>query len=277
MHSVTCHGSTDAGLIRSRNEDHFVADERSGLFIVADGVASCGAGHIASQMACESMAAFVREFRRSDAAFTPDHPEWVTHYTDVLEKAVHFTNRAVFEAGRRRADVQRMSTTLVGLQVLPRRCISTNVGDSRLYRVRKRRLERLTEDHTLLDEARQAGIFDGDEEHFPYRNVITRAIGHRENVKVDVRVHTVRPGDVFILCTDGLTSELSDHFIRGIAIENEWDPRGMADALVQMSNRRGGRDNVTVVVVQVPRRSARTSTRTGHRISSAARSSRRRG
>ncbi len=252
MNTISFHGETDVGRTRERNEDHYQIDESSDLFLVADGVASCPAGHVASRMVCDGTAAFIRSFHRYDLESAVDCGCVHDQYEHVLATAVRIANKMVFRASRRREGWDGMATTFVGMKFLPGRCVVAHVGDSRAYRLRGNELEQLTEDHSLIAELQKLGVVDGDPERVPFRHVISRSVGIKEEVDVEVAAHGVRPDDLFILCTDGLTDQVPESLIRAIAIEHQFEPSTLTGELVDAANEAGGKDNVTVIAVRIP-------------------------
>lgn len=232
--------STDQGLIRTENEDAFVAEPL--IFAVADGMGGHQAGEVASALAVETLRA------RLGGGVSG---------VDVVIAAVIEANAAIFHAAHENVGQQGMGTTLTALAVLPATAVQTttlglvNVGDSRTYRVRGGRLERVTLDHSYVQELVSTGhITEMEARTHPRRNIVTRALGIEPHVRVDSWVLSVVKGDRFVLCSDGLVDEVPDHEIELVATGLA-DPQAAANELVAMANRHGGRDNVTVVVLDV--------------------------
>jgi PPM family protein phosphatase len=225
-------GRTDAGRKRRRNEDAFVLEPP--LFAVADGMGGAQAGEVASRLA----AAAFREFHEADEL----EPE------ERVRAIIQEANRRIYERARQDAQASGMGTTITAALLEDGLVALGHVGDSRAYRVREGRLEQLTEDHSLVADLMRSGRLTAEEaEAHPQRSVITRALGTDPEVDVDTFTVEAGPGDVFLLCSDGLTSMVADEDILDlIARSNSLEDA--AKALVKAANRSGGEDNITVVL-----------------------------
>lgn len=237
--AVAWGAATDVGRVRTSNEDSFVAE--SAVFGVADGMGGHQAGEVASAIA----AGILRDRLSAGAASV-----------EVAEAAVVEANAAIFQAAHRNFEQRGMGTTLTAITVLeadgrPACLAMVNVGDSRTYVLRDGTLHRVSVDHSYVQELVSTGhITEAEARHHPRRNIITRALGIEPTVRVDTRVLPLLRGDRWVMCSDGLVDEVDDSDIARIAIEHT-DPQAVADALVAAANEQGGRDNVTVVVVDV--------------------------
>jgi len=226
--------ATDVGLVRSNNEDAYLTAPP--LFAVADGMGGHRAGEVAS-------AGAIRTLR-----------EGAGHDTDSLVAAVQAANRAVHTEASANPDLAGMGTTITAMMTRHDAAQIVHVGDSRAYLLRDGRLRRLTQDHTVVERLAREGKIPADEvDRHPQRSVLERALGVSPEVDVDVQLLDVRPGDRLLLCTDGLTSMLDDDDIREI-LEATPDPQAAAQALVEAALAAGGKDNVTVVIVDFPKR-----------------------
>jgi PPM family protein phosphatase len=228
-------GRTDPGRIRRRNEDAFVLDPP--LFAVADGMGGAQAGEVASRLA----AAAFREYHEADG-LAPD---------ERVQAIIQEANRRIYERARADSDVSGMGTTVTAALLIGGRVTVGHVGDSRAYRIRTGRLEQLTEDHSLVGDLMRSGRLTPEEaDAHPQRSVITRALGTDPDVDVDTSTVEVQPGDLFLLCSDGLTTMVADEDILGIlAAAPTLDDA--ARELVRAANTGGGEDNVTVVLFRV--------------------------
>jgi PPM family protein phosphatase len=225
-------GTTDAGRKRRRNEDSFVHDPP--LFAVADGMGGAQAGEVASRLA----AAAFREFHDADAL----DPE------ERLAAIIQEANRRIYERARSDAQASGMGTTITAALVAQNAVAVGHVGDSRAYRLRGGRLEQLTEDHSLVADLVRSGRISPEEaDTHPQRSVITRALGTDSEVDVDTFTVASEPGDLFMLCSDGLTTMVGDEDILG-AIDRAETLEQTTKALVKAANRAGGEDNITVVL-----------------------------
>ncbi len=231
--------ATDVGLVRSNNQDNLLLAEP--LYAVADGMGGAAAGEVASAIAVQTLG---EQLARRGGSLSPD---------DLLE-AAQAANRAVWEEAVEHAEMRGMGTTLVAAALVdgPRLAIA-NVGDSRLYAMRHGSFRQVTVDHNLVAEMVAEGRISKEEgEVHPRRNIMTRALGVEPEVKVDIFMEKVDPGDRFLLCSDGLPRELSDERISAI-LRRLADPSEAARELVHEAKRHGGNDNITVIVLDVVR------------------------
>lgn len=248
---ITSAGLTDVGQRRKLNEDAYLVDDALGLYVVADGMGGHAAGEIASQEAVEAVYSMVSRERDKLARLpeNADDPQVVRQAQRVLEAAVQNATYQVFGIAQHEPGQQGMGTTVSALALSGRYGITAQVGDSRVYLVRGAQAHPLTEDHTLVAWQLKQGIITEQEAALsPHKNVITRAVGSREYVQVDTRFLEVEPGDAFMLCSDGLHGYVRDEEIRGVV---SLGPELACQRFIQMANDRGGRDNITCVVVQV--------------------------
>ena len=242
-------GLTDVGQRRTVNEDAFFLDAALGLYVVADGMGGHAAGEIASQEAVDTVHGMVRrdaaKLQRLTAGDTSR--DTVAQATRVLEGAVQAATYMVFGLAQHDPEQQGMGTTLSALAMCGRYCLTAQVGDSRIYHVRKRQVTQVTEDHTLVAWQLKQGIITAEEAAVsPHRNVITRAVGSREYVQVDTGFVEAKPGDSFLLCSDGLHGYLEEEEIPPVLARGA---DGAVKHFIELANERGGRDNITAVVV----------------------------
>jgi PPM family protein phosphatase len=240
------HGVTDVGRRREKNEDAFLVEPDLGLYAVADGMGGHAAGEIASKLAVEALEETLRGAGWNSSS--TDANEALQH----LEGAVHEANRRICDSIHLHEEHRGMGTTLVALLAVGDKAVLAHVGDSRAYLVRGGDLVRLTSDHSWVNEQVKLGFLsDEDAQRHPMRNIVTRALGSRPDVAMDRTVEDMRPGDVFVLCSDGLNTMLSDAEIRSLVERHRGEPGTACRALVAAANARGGDDNVTVIVVEV--------------------------
>jgi PPM family protein phosphatase len=227
---------SDRGLRRSHNEDRFGAYPELGLFVVADGMGGHAGGEIAAQIAVDEVHAALSR----PGVASPSR----------LEDAIERANWTICRASSRDPELREMGTTIAALLVEDGHVTVAHVGDSRVYRLRNRRLEQLTEDHSLFNYYVRAGLADpANSADFPYHNVVTRALGLRPVVTVDTARLRFAPGDTFMLCSDGLSGVVDDEEITAILLTCV-DLDHAARELVTLANERGGPDNITVVLVR---------------------------
>jgi serine/threonine protein phosphatase PrpC len=229
--------STDVGMVRQQNEDSYLAEEN--LYVVADGMGGHNAGEVASALAVTTLKAGARTGIDS-----------VERFRELVQQA----NTAIYTASLDDSTQSGMGTTLTALSIVAGeepRVLVANVGDARTYLWRNGALTRLSVDHSYVQELVNEGIITPEEARVhPRRNIVTRALGIDRSVVVDVFSHLVRTGDRIVLCSDGLVDEVSDADI-AVVLRQHSDPQDTAEALVMVANTAGGRDNTTVIVVDV--------------------------
>jgi len=240
------YGLTDVGRRRENNQDRLLLDAKRGVYAVADGMGGHAAGEVASRIAIEALGEAVDGNRLGQGSVDADET------AQRLEHALLEGNRRICESVVTRGEWRGMGTTIVALVALPQSVVIGHVGDSRAYVLREDRLVRLTQDHSWVCEQVRLGLLTDDEaKRHPMRNIITRALGNREDLEVDTTEEPMQPGDVFLLCSDGLNSMLPDEEIRAILSRNRTDPEKACRFLVDAANEHGGEDNITVIVLSV--------------------------
>lgn len=244
-------GLSDVGRRRVSNEDSYFHDDSVGLYAVADGMGGHAAGEIASQEAIDTVRGMVRQGEGLlRAVESGDHsPEALWRVGRLLESAVQAATYMVFGIAQSEPEQAGMGTTLSALLLCGQYGVTAQVGDSRVYMVRDGQVAQLTEDHTLIAwQVKQGLISESEAQHSPHKNVITRAVGSREYVQVDTHFFQIEPGDTFVVCSDGLHGYLRDEEIPGIT---GLGPENAVRRFVEIANARGGRDNITTIVVTV--------------------------
>jgi len=242
---------TDPGMVRSHNEDAVFGDADLGLAILADGMGGYNAGEVASGMATTLLAT---NFARLIPGSQPQQCEIGggsqahRYFIEQIAEA----NSAIFNAAQSQPQYAGMGTTLVLGWFYDNLLSVAHVGDSRLYRLRGERFEQLTRDHSLLQEQLDSGMITvEDARHSQNRNLVTRALGVDPSVEPEIHDHNVEPGDIFLLCSDGLNDMVEDEEM-GLTLQALGSNLVLAaDQLVQMANDNGGRDNVSVILIKV--------------------------
>ena len=249
---IEAHGATDVGRRRKLNEDNFLVDERNRLYAVCDGMGGHNAGEVASRMAIEALSGFVT----SSAAEREITWPWgidanLSFDANRLKTAIKLANARVFQAADNREELTGMGTTVVATLVSGDALTIGSAGDSRCYLVRKGELRQLTRDDSWVSAALGEGILNSDDvEHHPLRNVITKAVGARDSIDLDLIEHHLQPGDVVMLCSDGLHGMLNDHELGRLLLPSPGPLEETTARLVDAANEAGGRDNVTVVLLR---------------------------
>jgi len=244
-------GQTDVGRKRNHNEDSFAVFPDLGLYIVADGMGGHASGEVASKMAIDTLYDFF--------VATGDDPERTWPYKmdrskgyeeNRLVTGIKLCNLRIFEQAQKNAKQRGMGTTLASVFAVQDGYYVAHVGDSRCYRIRGTQIDQLTEDHSLLNDYKKMKRLTEEEiANFPHKNVIVRALGMKDTVKVDTLFEQPASGDVILLCSDGLSGPVSDDEIRDIAMRYQ-DLTELAEQLIQAANARGGPDNITCVLAR---------------------------
>ncbi|MCS4511251.1 PP2C family protein-serine/threonine phosphatase [Xylophilus ampelinus] len=241
------HALSDTGRVRGNNEDTVAHDESLGLALLADGMGGYNAGEVASGIATDFVQHAFGAWIRAHGNGRATGPRELRR---AMEICAEEANRAILEAAEAQPAYRGMGTTLVFCLFLPQRIMVGHIGDSRCYRLRGGELQRLTRDHSVLQEHIDAGLVDAAQAStVPYRNLVTRALGVDSGAQLDVAEHAPAPGDRYLICSDGLTDMLNDAEIAAI-LGAGMPMESTAAALVDAANAAGGRDNVSVLLAQ---------------------------
>jgi protein phosphatase len=243
-------GLTDVGRKRTSNEDAYFLDDELGLYVVADGMGGHAAGEVASQEAVDTVYGMVKRGRASlQELHAPLVENDARAACRLMESAVQNATYMVFSMAELDRGKSGMGTTISALLILGSYAVMAQVGDSRIYRVRAGKTEQLTEDHTLIAwQIKQGLITPQEAKTSPHRNVITRAVGNRDYVEVDTGLMSLERGDRFLLCSDGLHGYLRDEDVAPIV---ELGGRAAVARFIELANQRGGKDNITAVLVEL--------------------------
>ena len=234
---------SDVGMIRSGNEDSFLAevDARRGVFVIADGMGGHAAGEVASEMAVQIVA---RHLLPLVSVLDPAADEQ-------MSQSLRDANRAIYERMLAEVDKQGMGTTASVLMCSDNQYLIGQIGDSRIYLLRDGALVQITKDHSYVQEQVDAGLLTPEQARYhPYSNVITRCVGAGESVEADIFRGEMLPGDVFLVASDGLTGMVDDRRLQQLLLARS-GPGRIVDALIAEANGRGGLDNITAIIVQV--------------------------
>lgn len=244
-------GQTDVGRKRTHNEDNFAILAEYGLYVVADGMGGHASGEVASQLAIDTLEQFF--------AATGDDPDRTWPYKmdrskgyeeNRLVTGIKLSNLRIYETAQHNAKQRGMGTTIAALFAVEGGLYVAHVGDSRVYRIRDGHIEQLTEDHSLLNDYKKMKHLTEEEiANFPHKNVIVRALGMKETVKVDTRFEAPRSGDIMLLCSDGLCGPVTDEQILDVVLASRDLPTAAA-SLIGQANDNGGPDNVTCVLAR---------------------------
>lgn len=250
---ITYGALTHRGMKRDHNEDNFLAYPEQGVFAVADGLGGHASGEVASRLACDEMRQFFELTGRDRDATWPFKMDRERSYDENrIGVAIRLANATVHERSQSDPRCHGMGTTVVALYFTPEgRIVVAHAGDSRAYRFRDGVLTRLTVDHSLVEEYLRIGRLSEEEaRRFPQKNIILRALGQQRTIELELSTVDPRPGDVYLLCSDGLSGMIDDPDTEAIVAAHWTDPESCARALVDAANEAGGLDNITCVLVR---------------------------
>lgn len=242
---------TDVGMKRTHNEDYFALIEDEQLFMVADGMGGHASGEVASKLAAEVIGDFYRHSKDQDATWPYRYDHNLSYVENRMVASIRLANAKIHTQASQNPNLRGMGTTIVAFIVKGDIAFVAHVGDSRCYRLRNGSIHLLTRDHSLLEDYKEARPEMTEEEarNFPHKNVITRALGMRDNVVVDISRVDLEDGDRFVLCSDGLSGMLSDPEIHEIAGRHDDLEKAVAE-LIDQANEAGGTDNITAMIIE---------------------------
>jgi len=245
-------GDTNVGMKRAHNEDSFYLPESERLAIVADGMGGHASGEVASRMAVDTIAGFFKATQDEQQMTWPFKIDRGHRYdVNRMVTAIKLANLKIHEQAQKDPRCHGMGTTVVSTLFLDDAIVVGHVGDSRLYRRRDGSFEQITEDHSLLNDYIKMKHLSPEEiAAFPHKNVIVRALGMKDSVQVDVHIDNPRLGDIYVLCSDGLSGMVKDQDISDVMVA-ERDLDVCCDRLISMANKNGGLDNITVVAIRI--------------------------
>jgi PPM family protein phosphatase len=242
---------TDPGLRREHNEDAVASDLEAGLVVLADGMGGYKAGEVASEIAVLTLVSGVRDGLAELPGGETDHESGLLCESIVLREAVAKANAAIYNVSQSQPQCAGMGTTLVTALFTDDRVCVGHIGDSRMYRLRDGMLTQITEDHSLLNEQLKSGLITPEQAKVSNnKNLVTRALGVDPEVELELHEHDVLPGDLYLLCSDGLTDLVEDEEIQLTLTALSANLELAAHQLVQMANDNGGKDNISVILVR---------------------------
>lgn len=228
---------SEVGLIRTNNEDSYLADDKKGLFIVCDGMGGHNGGEVASSMAVNILRQNVQYINNIDEALI------------ALKNAIQKANRQIWQTGKADPELLNMGTTIIAAAIIDNQMVVGNVGDSSLYLIRGEKIEKISRDHTLAATMLDNGLLKPEElRNNSYSHILTRALGVEETVEIDFFNYDLESGDRILLCSDGLTDLLDEKDIWATVTSNQ-DIAKAAQRLVHMALDRGGHDNITTILI----------------------------
>jgi len=251
-HRIRFAGKTDVGKVRAHNEDNLLVPSEMPLVVVSDGMGGHACGEVASQIAVETIDRYYKDTAEDAPATWPLRLPSVHLERERMVTAIKLANARIHQTGQDDPSKKGMGCTVDAVFFAQGRIVIGHVGDSRVYRVRDARIEPLTDDHSLLNDYRRMKEMTRQEvANFPHKNVVVRALGLSAQVAVDTRVEDFQRGDLFLLCSDGLSGMLRDDQLLALVQQHERSLDAMASALVRAANDEGGDDNITVALARI--------------------------
>jgi len=252
---ITYGSCTHVGMKREHNEDFFLLMPEERLFAVCDGMGGHASGEVASKLACEEIRNFFELTGKDRDATWPFKLDRKMGYDENrIQVAVRLANQSVMDRSASDPRCRGMGTTFVGGYFVEDggRLIVAHAGDSRAYRMREGRLERITHDHSLVEEyVRMGRLTEEEARNFPQKNIILRALGQQKNLEVEVNVHDTQDGDLYMVCSDGLSGMVDDAHMQELMLEKGSDLDACAQALIEAANAAGGLDNITTILARL--------------------------
>jgi len=243
---------TDVGRVREHNEDDIGSDPDIGLWVLADGMGGYNAGEVASGIAVKTTIDLVTEACRRENRGDTEPETGYMRQTILLRDAIMRANKIIHQTAQSQPQCEGMGTTLVACLFYNNKISVAHVGDSRLYRMRDNRFEQITMDHSLLQELVDRGYYSAEEaQRSTNRNYVTRALGVEPGVEVEVQEFDVKKGDYFLMCSDGLPDMVEDEDIHLTLNTFSASIDTIGEQLIKLTNDNGGRDNVSIIVVQI--------------------------
>lgn len=244
-------GLTDQGLVREHNEDSIGSDLNLGLAVLADGMGGHKGGEVASALAVDTILSSLREALPAIVTGQVDERTGYSHESMAIETVIKKANSVIYQASRNNLQYEGMGTTVVVLLFYDNRISLAHVGDSRLYRLRENKLERLTRDHTLLQELIDRGLYTAEQAKKSLnKNLVTRAVGVNPGVDVDLLEDFAFPNDIYLLCSDGLTDMITERLIEDILLNHRDNLDKAAQELIKQAKDHGGKDNVSALLAK---------------------------
>jgi PPM family protein phosphatase len=249
-HAVRIARHTDTGQLRARNEDAIASDASIGLAVLADGMGGYNAGDVASQMAVLTITSeLISGFNQAKQSGNQVDSNTAAN---LMSNAVSAANKAIYQVANEQEQCAGMGTTLVLSLFIDNKVVIGHIGDSRAYLLRNDQLLQLTNDHSLLQEQIDSGLLTPEQaKQATYKNFVTKALGVDAEADLEINTHAVEVGDMYLLCSDGLTDMVDDYEIETTLIEHYHDLESLANALIRKANQRGGKDNISVILISV--------------------------
>jgi protein phosphatase len=245
---------TDPGMVRSHNEDSIASDAANGLVVLADGMGGYNAGEVASGMATTVITTEIQQLLTKVQPFEIDQETNAPVAGRMIREQVLKANTSIYQAAQSQPQYAGMGTTLVVCLFYDNKMTVGHLGDSRLYMLRDGKFSQVTRDHSLLQEQIDSGIITADQaKHAQHKNLVTKALGIDPTVEPEVREYATRPGDIYLLCSDGLCDMVDDEDMGMTLQALGGNLKLAAQQLVQMANDNGGKDNISVILVRILR------------------------
>ena len=248
---ILLHGQTDVGSVRDHNEDAIACDENIALAILADGMGGHRGGEMASAITVSTILEFISEKSKNLKAAESDDESGYSAESITVHEAITLANKNVHDSSEAHAQYRGMGTTVVVALFYDNRFTVAHVGDSRLYRLRDGELEQITRDHSLMQELIDRGFYTPEQARNSLnKNLVTRAVGIDAHVQIDIQEDIALVGDIYLLCSDGVSDMIEDDVIKTTLLENSNDLENAAAEIIRLANECGGKDNISALLVK---------------------------
>lgn len=249
--AIEMHAMTDVGRKRNHNEDCVGITPSHGFAVLADGMGGHNAGEVASAMAVDIISQQLKQQLDRIPTAEIDEETGLAGESMLMRDAIRMANDAILQTAQQRTECQGMGTTVLAAAFYADRITAAHVGDSRMYRLRGEVLSHVTEDHSLIRENIRRGLISEDEaRNSRIKNIVTRALGIEPGVEADLVESAVQAGDIYLMCSDGLTDVVEDHDIRKALLDGRKNLRKTCCKLIDMANDQGGPDNISIILVK---------------------------
>ncbi len=248
---IKFYGLTDTGLHRDHNEDTIGSNEDIALAVLADGMGGHRCGEIASAISVNTILEFTKKKIKQLTVNDIDKNTGTNIHSMVIRDAIRLANENVYNSAQSNKQYHGMGTTIVVALFYDNHVTVAHVGDSRLYRLRDNQLEQITQDHSYIQELLDCGIYNPEQaKNSKYKNLITSAIGIDKTIQVEIQEHSTKIGDIYLLCSDGVSDMIDDELIKSILITNSNDLEIGAAKIIQSANKNGGKDNISALLAK---------------------------
>lgn len=248
---IRLYGQTDIGIHRDHNEDTIGCNEDLALMVLADGMGGHRCGEIASAIAVNTVIEHIKKESKKVTINSNSKEYGSDEYKSIIHEAIKLANRNIYDSAQTNKQYEGMGTTIVTALFYNNTITVAHVGDSRLYRFRNNKLKQITKDHSYVQELIDCGVYTSEQaKTSEHKNLITRAVGIERNIKIELKEYRVEVGDIYFICSDGVSDLVDDEHIKSILIEHSNDLKAATSTIINTANNMGGKDNISVYIAK---------------------------